>query len=430
MKKPFYGWWITVAIFVLFGITVGVPYYGMPFFYDYFTREFGWTRPQITMAFPLAAILTIWVGPALVHRYSPRKMLLIGTFCTFVGFLGFGLMGASLVVYCALWTIYRGGNIFCGPIPYQVIISQWFRKKRGTAMALAYLGVGVFGGLSAKAIAQPLTEAFGFRVGLIGIGAAMFLTWPLVLLVIRDRPSDMGLSPDGGPQTVSACAEEEKPKSFRYLLRHPAFWLLLVGSFCSIGSIGSVNQHMKLIFLDDFKRAGLAGPQAQKLLDDMFSNALLWTMLVSNAGRLVMGYLADRFPKKLVMVVTYFLVAFSVPLLSYLAPPNTPYLFVILFGLGMGADYMLIPLVAAEQFGVATLARAMAIILPADTMAQACFPYLVSQLRQHQGSYQGALTVVFALALLGGLATLLLPRPPRQPGVQIAVGGRDAASTG
>ena len=53
MRKIFYGWWITAAVFVSFGITVGVPYYGMPFFYDYLIREFGWTRADITLGFPL-----------------------------------------------------------------------------------------------------------------------------------------------------------------------------------------------------------------------------------------------------------------------------------------------------------------------------------------------------------------------------------------
>src|SRR5262245_2595703 len=106
-KRRFYGPWITAAIFISFGITVGVPYYGMPFFYDYFTHTFGCTRPQITLGFPLGAVLTLWVGPALVHRYSPRRMILIGAFCTFLAFLGFGLMGGSLLLYYLLWTLYR-----------------------------------------------------------------------------------------------------------------------------------------------------------------------------------------------------------------------------------------------------------------------------------------------------------------------------------
>jgi len=423
MRKIFYGWWITAAVFVSFGITVGVPYYGMPFFYDYFIREFGWTRADITLGFPLGALLTLWVGPALVHRYSPRRMMLIGTLLTFLAFLGFGMMGVGLAFYYLLWAIYRGGNIFCGPIPYQVMLSEWFRQKRGTAMAVAYLGVGVFGGISARYIAQPLTEAYGFRAGLIGIGALMFLAWPIAIFVMKDRPADIGAYPDGAPAPEAAAAREE-PKPFGYLLRQPAFWLLLAGSFASIGAIGSINQHMKLIFLDGFAKAGVKGPHAQTLLNNMFSTSLLWIGLVSNAGRILMGYLADRFSKKRVMVATYFLAAGSIPLLFHLAPPSTPWLFTVVFGLAMGADYMLIPLAAAEQFGLASLARTMSIILPADTVGQACVPYLVARIRQNSADYGSALAVVFALALAGAVAILLLPKAKEEKRVELATEAR------
>jgi len=76
----------------------------------------------------------------------------------------------------------------------------------------------------------------------------------------------------------------------------------------------------------------------------------------------------------------------------------------------MGADYMLIPLMAAEQFGVNTLARAMAIILPVNTIGQTWFPYFVSILRERFGSYAIALGAVFAVSIVGALAILLLPR--------------------
>jgi hypothetical protein len=76
----------------------------------------------------------------------------------------------------------------------------------------------------------------------------------------------------------------------------------------------------------------------------------------------------------------------------------------------MGADYMMIPLVAAEQFGLATLGRAMAILLPADTVGQACIPYLVAELRQYFGDYGRALLPAFGLALAGAIAITLLPR--------------------
>jgi nitrate/nitrite transporter NarK len=404
MTQRFYGWWITAAAFITFGIAVGIPYYGGPFFYDYYEKTFGWSRKELTLGFPLAATLTLWVGPLLVHRFSPRKMLVIGTGFTALAFLGFGSMRGWLPFYYLCWFVYTVGYIFSGPIPHQVIVSQWFRRHRGKAMAIVYLGVGVFGGISAKFIAKPLTEAFGFQTALMIIGCLMLLVWPVALFMMKDRPADVGQFPDGDPRPAENLSEPPKP--FGYLLRQPAFWLLTLGSFASIGSIGSINQHMKLVFKDQ-------GFVNQAALDELFSNATLCILFSSIAGRMFMGYLADKFNKKIVMSATYFLVASTIPLLFLVRPesPSMVYVFSLLFGFGMGADYMLIPLMAAEQFGVNTLARAMAIILPTDTIGQTWAPFLVSVLRDHFGDYEIALNVVFVLSFLGFVAIALLPKP-------------------
>src|SRR5258708_38782528 len=89
---------------------------------------------------------------------------------------------------------------------------------------------------------------------------------------------------------------------------------------------------------------------------------------------------------------------------------STIYIFAILFGFGMGADYMLIPLMAADQFGVNSLARAMAIILPVNTIGQTWFPYFVSILREHFGTYAFALGFVLAVAITGAVPIKILPR--------------------
>ena len=407
MEKKFYGWWMTLFAFFTFGIAVGIPYYGGPFFYDYYMKAYGWSRADVTLGFPLAATMTLWVGPLLVHRFSPRKMILVGTGFTALAFLGFGTMQGSLMMYYVFWFLYAVGYIFSGPIAHQVIVSQWFRRHRGKAMALVYLGVGVFGGISAKFIINPLTEAFGFQGALLAIGALMLTTWPLAIFLMKDRPADIGQHPDGDPTPVAET--KAAPRPFAELLRSPAFWLLCVGSFCSIGAIGSINQHMKLVFREQ-------GFQNQAQLDAMFGNATLCILFSSIGGRLAMGYLADKFSKKVVMAVTYVLVAITIPLLFLVKPesPEAMYIFAVLFGFGMGADYMLIPLMAAEQFGVNTLARAMAIILPADTIGQTWFPYAVSKLHEYFGSYAMPLRTVFILSFIGAVAIMLLPRPKKQ----------------
>jgi MFS family permease len=403
--KTFYGWWVTAASFLTFGIAVGLPYYNMPFFYDYFQREFHWSKEQITFGFPLAALLTLWIGPVLVPRYSPRKLILAGTALTCAAFVGFGTMHGALWVYYGCWFLYTVGYILSGPIPHQLVVSHWFRRNRGKAMGILYVGVGLIGFLGSY-IVKPLTEGTNFHTALVIWGLMLFLAWPLAIAVIRDRPADKGLFADGDSQPSPEVRAE--PFSFSYLLKQYPFWLLLIGSFCSIGAIGAVNFHMKFVFLDqgfsDRTKEGLA------LLNSTWRIASMVILATSIAGRLAIGGLADLFSKKWVMTATYFLVAATIPILLTVSPSHSPVLFAVLFGFGMGADYMLIPLMAAEQFGVNTLARAMAIILPVNTIGQTWFPYFVSILREQFGSYGIAMAAVFAVSLIGALAILLLPR--------------------
>src|SRR5882757_2868161 len=103
MQRKFFGWWITLAAFFTFGLSVGIPYYNISFFYDYFQRDFHWSRSDITLGFPLAAALTIWFGPMVIHRFSPRKLILVGTVLTIIAFVGFANMGGALPIYYVLW---------------------------------------------------------------------------------------------------------------------------------------------------------------------------------------------------------------------------------------------------------------------------------------------------------------------------------------
>lgn len=401
MSKSFYGRWIVVAACLTFGISVGLPYYNMPFFYDYYKNAFHWQLHDITLGFPLAALLTLWVGPVLVPRFSPRKLIVIGTGLTLLAFVGFSQMTGNINVYYFLWFLYTFGYILSGPIPHQIVVSQWFRRNRGSAMGIVYVGVGLVGALTSKHLVPPLTNAFGFRTALLVIGLVMLVAWPIALFVMKDKPSDMSQFPDGdlGPHEDSRI----ESRSFSYLLRQSSFWLLLIGSLCSIGAIGAINQHMKLVFADQ-------GFTNQTQLNAEWGTAQSWILWSSIVGRLLIGRFADTLPMKWVMTATYFIVAASIPLLLSVKPSGTPYVFAIVFGFAMGADYMLIPLMAAKQFGVNSLARAMAVILPVNTIGQTWVPLGVSFLREEFGSYAVPMEFVLGLAAVGAVAILLLPR--------------------
>ncbi len=400
MSKSFYGRWIVLACCLTFGISVGLPYYNMPFFYDYYKNAFHWQLHDITLGFPLAALLTLWVGPVLVPRFSPRILLVAGTAMTLVAFVGFSRMTGDIHMYYFLWFVYVFGYILSGPIPHQIIVSQWFRRNRGSAMGIVYVGVGLVGA-AGPSLVRPLTEAYSFRTALLAIGCVMVLAWPVALFVLKDRPSDLGQFPDGDEQAPAESHIEQK--TFGYLLGQGSFWLLLLGSLCSIGAIGAINQHMKLVFAEQ-------GFTNQAQLNAEWATATKWILWSSILGRLLIGRFADTISMKRVMTVTYFIVAAAIPLLLSVRPSGSPYLFAIVFGFAMGADYMLIPLMAAKQFGVNSLARAMAIILPVNTIGQTWVPLGVSLLKEHYGSYAIPMDVVLGLAGVGAIAILLLPK--------------------
>jgi MFS family permease len=407
--QGFYGWWVVATAIVTFGLSVGLPYYNLPFFYDYFQKAFHWKISQITLGFPIAALLTLWVGPLLIPRFSPRKLIIVGTGFTAVAFFGLARMDGALLFYFTLYFVYTVGYIFSGPIPHQILVSYWFQKKRGLAMGIVYVGVGLFGGIGSFLV-RGLTDHYGFRTALNVLGGLLFLAWPLAWFVLKDKPVEVGQFPDG----ASAPPADAKivPQSFSALLHSGSFWLLLIGSICSIGSI---NMHMKLVFRD-------AGFVDQKLLNATWTTAsalILWSSII---GRLSIGHFADIFSKKRVMTATYFIVAATILLLLSVTPARqySLYIFAVVFGFSMGADYMLIPLMAAEQFGVNSLPRAMAVILPVNTIGQTWLPFLVSYLRERYGNYNLPMSVVFGIAMVGAVAIMLLPRhsPLAAPAVE------------
>lgn len=410
--QPFRGSWMIAASFITFGLSTGFPYYNISFFFDYFRDDHGWTQELVTTGAPIAVLLTIWAGPIIVPRFSPRLLILTGTGLTLAAFEWFGRLGGSDTEYYAAWCLYMLGYFISGPIPHQIIISNWYKQQRGFAMGITYVGVAIVGAMANK-VGPALAQQMDYTEALKIMGFFLLAAWPLALFVLKDRPEAVGELADG--QAAKAAAEpagapEKKvapagARTFGFLMGKLPFWLLLIGSAASIGSIAAVNFLMKFVFEEQ-------GFVEQAARDAIWSKASIAVLLSSIGGRLLAGYLADKLPRKWVMLATYAIVAAAIPSLFLVTPgtPNMVYLFAVVFGFAMGADYMLIPLMAADQFGLATLPKAMSAILPSDTITQFWTPRTIAGLRALWGGYSSALWAVFGLAALGATAIALLPR--------------------
>ena len=113
------------------------------------------------------------------------------------------------------------------------------------------------------------------------------------------------------------------------------------------------------------------------------------------------------------MLLTYLLVAAGIPMLFLQSNGPLFWTSAAIFGIGLGGDYMVVPLVAAELFGIEILGRLLGVILTAGGIADAVAPWAVGRLRDMTGSYSSACLALVSVALLGGLAVLALPNRRR-----------------
>jgi len=292
------------------------------------------------------------------------------------------------------------GYVLTGPIPNQVLISNWFRIKRGRAMGGAYLGLGVGGAISPLLI-NALIQSFGWRRAFEIIGVLILVVlFPVAQCITRSSPRDLDLVPDGfspastpasqpGSGTVNSASGVDVARA----VRSANFWLILAGCTLTIGAIGAVTQHL-ILFL---KGQGYSLSAASRVSSSMLVSSL--------AGRVIVGYIADRYSRKNVMALFYLALGLAIPLLFLVQQPAAVWGFALLFGFAMGADYMLIPLVTADCFGLSALGKLLSLIIMGYSLGQWFAPWLAGRVFDAYHSYDLAWVIMTAAAIVG--ATLI-----------------------
>jgi MFS family permease len=382
------------AFFALFSV-VGLALYGLPLYYDFMVRELGWSRTMVTSG---NAISKLVVGPLfgfaagwIVDRFGPRRLMMAGIVMAGGALIGLGATSLAGAFYF-FYFFNALGYVCGGPLPCQVLVSRWFDKTRGKVMGIAYLGIGV-GGAIVPLLSAWLTARVGWRLSLQLLGGLIVLIALPLAYFVRENP-ERGAATHHAPEHLA-------PRPLGVILASPSFYLLALGSMCSIAAVGGTNQHLKLFLSLD---RGYSQSQAAGIIS--------LVLTISIAGRLLMGWLADRVARKRVMLLIYLLVAAAIPLLLVgTAAPGAAsmYLFAAIFGLGLGGEYLIIPLMAGELFGIRVLGRVMGIVLTADGVAEATAPLLVGYLRERTGSYNSGFFLLVTIALIGAAAIALLP---------------------
>ncbi len=411
-SKVFYGWWIVAAAFLNLFVSVGVIYYGFPVFYPAFVTGLGFTRAQVAQGF-LLGFLVIGIpfgilAGVLIDRIGARPVILSG-----VGFIGVPLMLMGFMTrfwqYEFLCLIEVLGYTLAGPIANQVLIAQWFRARRGRAMGYAYLGLG-FGGVISPPLADYLIRAFGWRHALEVLGAAILVVlFPVGFLITRSTPAEMGLRPDGADPAGEPILDSAPRASIGVAaaMRTANFWLILIGSSLAVGAINAVIQHY-ILFLRD---RGYSTTAAAHFLSTLLA--------ISLGGRVLVGYWADRFQRKNAMASFYLLLGVAIPLLLVVRQPVAAWGFAGVFGFAMGADYMLIPLVTADCFGIGSLGKLLALIIMGYSLGQWIAPWATGRLFDIYGSYDPAWKLIAIAAVLGAFLIFCVSAPPESARIAV-----------
>jgi MFS family permease len=416
LRPMFYGWWIVAGSFLILFITVGIGLYAPPVFLVPLQEHFGWSRAAIATGSAIAAVVSGMVSPlvgAWIDKFGSRKVMTCGALLMGSAFLLLSVMGTLWHLY-VLNALAAVGITCCAWIPTQTLISNWFEKKRGLAMGIALTGIG-FGGLVMAPLTALLITRLGWRLAFGALGATILaIAATVVLAVVRSRPADIGLLPDGEavtaarPMAADAGADLAAGIGLGQAVRAGAFWALASGhflwTFASFSILGHLVAHLRDV--------GFASGTA--------AGALGLTVGASVAGRVVIGYFADSASKRDMMTATLAFSGLSTALLLSIQSSGVLPLFVITYGVALGGIAVLFPLLVGECFGLLAFGKILGLVMIAATLGGAAGPVLTGRVYDVTGSYRLAFMFHVAVFLAAAIAIHFLPRPlDRAPRVAV-----------
>jgi MFS family permease len=406
----FYGYWILVATFFCISIHSGSGFYAFSLFVNPLQIDLGWGRGGIMAAFTIFLLVMGVVAPSvgrLVDHHGAEKVISIGAFITGLGFILLSLMHN-------LWHFYGGyiviaiGMAATGVVPMTAVVSNWFKKRRGTAIGMMSAGFGAGGFALAPLIGGYLIPNFGWRVSYLALALLNWVLIPLALLVIKTKPAGMGLYPDGAeaPETVAeakASLPTSEGLSLKMALATSGFWLIAV-SFLTSG----------------FSQSGIVQSQVPHLEDIGFPAAMAATALgVLGLGSLIgkfgFGWLCDQIQAKYAWCISLGLQLASIIILMGIRPASPMamiWLYAIVMGLAVGGWLPTMSMLISTNFGLASYGAIFGAITLVESIGGATGPLMAGFLYDAMNTYHWAFIILLALYAVAISAALLI-RPPK-----------------
>ena len=379
----------------------------------------GWSSAWFAAAISLqrgeSGLISPFVGAAL-DRYGPKRVMLFGVFVTGCGFIVMGMMNSLWQFYLSVMLLALGMS-FGTYIVFVATVGNWFIRMRARALA-TLMTFSAVGALALPALVW-IIDAYGWRATLIGVGIGFWVLGAPLTLLMRRRPEDYGLRPDGdtyisdaGSSTANASDParglREPAVSVKDALRLRAFWQMALAT--SLGQLASSSNLFHLPALLDYE------------IDIWLASTAAGAVAIGDIlGRVSIGIVGDRASKKMLLAVSFAIQMLGVGALALI---NANFLgfnwgllplpvFVLGFGLGFGASIPLRLAILADYFGRRSYGSIVGIVSSVSSIFGIAGPLLVGLTFDLTDSYRPGYAVMSIVLIFAIPLTLTLESPAR-----------------
>jgi MFS family permease len=369
----------------------------------------GWSRTELMFGFTVVLVFVAITSPfagRVVDRFGGRTIITIGALLGGVGLVILSQMN-SLWQYYAGYACIGMGLSAMGQISSSYVISHWFSRRRGKAIGIMSMGMGLAGIVFPFLVGVYLIPNFGWSNTYLALAViTVGITVPLSLFVIKNKPADVGLFPDGIEAsqsailngTISLAYEGLSPKM---ALATPAFWLIAISMLFYHTNIGIMQNQ-----IPHFGDIGFP--------IDLAASAFSITSIMVSFGMFFFGWLCDRIPAKFANFIGLFLTASGISIfinIDATSPTGLIWLYAIILGFGMGNWMPTLSMLTSTTFDLASYGTIFGMLSFFQSLGAASGPLFAAYLYDVTGTYHWAFIIILGLVVLAMPLVLAVRRP-------------------
>tara|TARA_B100001146_G_scaffold225100_1_gene246453 strand:- start:2658 stop:3890 length:1233 start_codon:yes stop_codon:yes gene_type:complete len=397
IKKIYYGWWVSLAGGVNAFFSSIPTFSASSVIFKAVEDEFGWSRAIVSGVSSFGRFGGALLGPVegyFSDKFGAWKMVLIGFSISSVGLFWLSSIDSILFYYASYFVLSVGTSIG-GFVPSMSVVNAWMPHQRTKAMSWV-IGGGAFGGFFTPLIVLSI-ESIGWRQSVIVLGIIFLVVGPLVSLVIRRKPNLDFVIPKGSHKKIIITNIEP-----RQAIRNKNFWIIAICHLLANVSVGAISAHI-FLYLTDYDGVNLTLYVAGTILPLM--------ALVSFIGQISGGILGDRYNKRILLPVLFFVQSISLVILAFANSFIDAIMFSVIWGIGFGMRTPILHSLRGEFFGGRHYATILGLNAFPMGIGMMLSPVIVGFIYDSTNTYLYSLLSMALLCITSSFLILLIKYP-------------------